>query len=282
MAEPPRGPEYHRRQPGPRHPHRRSGDRQRDPGNFIGTRSVSADAAPNQGAGVGIAGAQNNTIGGAGSGEPNVISGNLDAGIFILGAGAAGNVVKGNRIGTDLGGNIAVGNAREGIYLGRVGANQIGGAGLVKATSSPPMAPGACSFPRPRTLPCGELAWRRRRRQHRPWQRQHLYGLPLHRDHQLFLPEHHRGETSGAANRIAYAPTRAGINYAGIRVREFANNNLVSGNSIFGNGGLAIDLQGYHVTPNDACDIDSGANQVQNYPILSQAVTGTLSESAVA
>jgi parallel beta-helix repeat protein len=245
-------------------------------GNFIGTRSVSTNAAPNQGAGIGIAGAQNNTIGGAGAAEANVISGNLDAGIFILGPGATGNVVKGNRIGTDSAGAVAVGNAREGIYLGRVSASQIGGpvAGegniisangtwgllLVEATNttvqgnslgvaangSTPLGNGN-SFS---GFHCIEIT---------NYSYQNVIG----------------GETPGAANRVAFAPTRAGINYAGVRVREFANNNLVSGNSIFGNGGLAIDLQGYQVTPNDSCDADSGANQVQNYPVLSQAVTGT-------
>ena len=193
-----------------------------------------------------------------------------------MGPGAAGNVVKGNRIGTDLGGNIAVGNAREGIYLGRVGANQIGGAGTgegnlisangtwgmflseatnitVRGNSLGVAADGNTALGNGNTYAgfhCIEIT---------NYSYQNIIG----------------GETSGAANRIAYAPTRAGINYAGIRVREFSNNNLLSGNSIFGNGGLAIDLQGYQVTPNDACDIDSGANQVQNYPILSQAVTGT-------
>jgi len=245
-------------------------------GNFIGTRASSGNAAPNQGAGIGIAGAQNNTIGGAGPGEPNVISGNLDAGIFILGAGAAGNVIKGNRIGTDLSGNIAVANGGEGIYLGGVGANQVGGTGAgegniisangtwglflsqatnntIQGNSFGVAANGSTALGNGNTISgfhCIEIT---------NYSYQNLIG----------------GETPGAANRIAYAPSRGGVNFAGIRVREFANNNLVSGNSIFGNGGLAIDLQGYQVTPNDACDIDSGANQVQNFPLLSQAVSGT-------
>jgi titin len=83
------------------------------------------------------------------------------------------------------------------------------------------------------------------------------------------------GENPGDGNRIACAPTRGGINYAGIRVRELAGNNLISGNAMFSNGGLGIDLQGYEVTPNDPCDIDGGANQVQNSPVLIQAVSGT-------
>jgi len=245
-------------------------------GNFIGTRSSSTNAAPNGGAGIGIAGAQNTIVGGAGSGEPNVVSGNLDAGIFVLGPGATGNIIKGNRIGTDLGGNIAVGNAGEGVYLGRVGANQIGGTVegegniisangtwgmfLSQATNTTVMgnnlgvaANGTTALGNGNTYTgfhCIEIT---------NYCYQNLIG----------------GETAGAANRIAYAPTRAGINYAGVRVREFASNNLISGNSIFGNGGLAIDLQGYQVTANDACDLDTGANQVQNFPVLSQAVTGT-------
>jgi len=52
--------------------------------------------------------------------------------------------------------------------------------------------------------------------------------------------------------------------------------NQVSNNSIFGNAGLAIDLSGDGiVTPNDNGDLDSGANDLQNFPVInSVTVTG--------
>ena len=74
-------------------------------------------------------------IGGAVAGEANVISGNVANGLLILGGEAAGNVVVGNRIGTDPTGTAAVPNGNLGIRLGG-GAffgpahdNVIGGAG---------------------------------------------------------------------------------------------------------------------------------------------------------
>jgi len=51
--------------------------------------------------------------------------------------------------------------------------------------------------------------------------------------------------------------------------------NSILNNSIFNNGGLGIDLQGTGVTRNDLNDTDTGANNQQNYPILT-----SVSESA--
>ena len=69
------------------------------------------------------------------------------------------------------------------------------------------------------------------------------------------------GTSSGAGNRIAFNTQ------AGVWVTD-AVNNAVLGNSIFANGGLGIDLGAAGVQPNDAGDADSGANNLQNYPVL--------------
>jgi hypothetical protein len=84
------------------------------------------------------------------------------------------------------------------------------------------------------------------------------------------------GSQTDAGNRIAFAPIRSGINYSGIRIRDGSTNNLVSRNAIFSNGGLGIDLGStYLVNSNDNCDLDTGANMLQNFPELSQAVSGS-------
>jgi len=50
-------------------------------------------------------------------------------------------------------------------------------------------------------------------------------------------------------------------------------NNLLAKNSIYSNGDLGIDLGADGVTPNDNQDPDTGANNLQNRPILSSAVS---------
>lgn len=59
--------------------------------------------------GISIRGA-NNQIGGTTSGDRNLLSGNIAAGVLIEGANATGNQVLGNFIGTDAAGTTALGN----------------------------------------------------------------------------------------------------------------------------------------------------------------------------
>ena len=94
-------------------------------GNLIGTNAAGTAVLPNF-AGVAVT-TPNNTIGGAASGARNIISGNTSDGIFIGGAGATGNVVQGNYIGTDVTGTIDLGNTVDGIQIVSASNNTIGG-----------------------------------------------------------------------------------------------------------------------------------------------------------
>jgi hypothetical protein len=83
------------------------------------------------------------------------------------------------------------------------------------------------------------------------------------------------GTAPGAGNRIAYTISSG---HDGVRIRAGCTNNLVVGNSIWANGGsaaagLGIDLDADGVSANDNCDGDAGANQLQNFPVLTNAWT---------
>jgi hypothetical protein len=93
-------------------------------GNFLGTNLAGTAAAPNARNGIDVRTA-GNTIGGAGLGEGNLISGNTECGILTLGGGSS-NVILGNRIGTNQAGTAAVANGQFGIYL-TTPNNQVGG-----------------------------------------------------------------------------------------------------------------------------------------------------------
>jgi parallel beta-helix repeat protein len=97
-------------------------------GNYIGTDAAGTGAIPNGAQGVVISGgAWNNTVGGSTAGERNVISGNQWSGVEIT-AGANGNVIEGNYIGTNASGTGAIPNGGRGVFVaGGCQSNTIGG-----------------------------------------------------------------------------------------------------------------------------------------------------------
>jgi hypothetical protein len=69
------------------------------------------------------------------------------------------------------------------------------------------------------------------------------------------------GLQNGAANKIAFNGGPGVVVSGGTRSR-------IRGNSIFGNNGLGIDLGNSGVTANDLNDADTGANNLQNFPVI--------------
>jgi len=77
------------------------------------------------------------------------------------------------------------------------------------------------------------------------------------------------GAALGEGNVVAFNER------AGVRVGGTSTGVSIRGNSMRDNGALGIDLIGANglpgVTPNDPLDADSGANRLQNYPVLTSA-----------
>ena len=78
------------------------------------------------------------------------------------------------------------------------------------------------------------------------------------------------GTAAGAGNRIAF---NAGSGVE-VDVAESVGNAILS-NSIYSNGALGIELEGNGVSLNDLGDSDTGANNLQNYPVITDLTIGS-------
>ena len=96
-------------------------------GNLIGLAVTGTSAVGNGTYGVAIIGAADNLVGGTTTAARNIISGNGNAGVLIANAGATGNRVQGNYIGTAQSGAAAVPNGNGGVQINSARENQIGG-----------------------------------------------------------------------------------------------------------------------------------------------------------
>jgi hypothetical protein len=238
-------------------------------GNFIGTAAGGTSSLGNGRAGVGVSGAPGNTIGGTAVGAGNLISGNgnpdTQGGIFFIGTGAAGNFIQGNKIGTDVTGTLALGNAHEGIYLESAPSNTIGGiiagaGNLISANNTWGILLTNASW----NVIQGNLVGTKI---------DGVTGLGnmFHAVECTNASDNLIGGTSpGAGNRLAFSQ---GL-YSGARIRGGSTNDAILGNAIFSNGRLGIDLGTYGVNANIPCNTSGGDNMLQNYPLLSQAVSG--------
>jgi uncharacterized repeat protein (TIGR01451 family) len=100
-------------------------------GNYVGVNASGTAALANN-IGVYFNQSPNNTLGGTGAGEGNVLSGNANFGIYLVYPGASGNVIQGNTVGLNAARTAAVPNGATGIELccssgGGASSNTIGG-----------------------------------------------------------------------------------------------------------------------------------------------------------
>ena len=96
-------------------------------GNYIGTNITGTVALGNTDSGIVISRASNNVIGGTTSQERNIIAANGLQGVYITGTNAQRNTVIGNYIGTDVTGQVVLGNGGSGVYLNSALRNTVDG-----------------------------------------------------------------------------------------------------------------------------------------------------------
>ena len=109
-------------------------------GNFIGVDATGRRALANGLYGVLVFRSQHNVVGGTSAGVGNVIAGNGDHGVALLGWETHGdldrvahhNIVAGNRIGCDLTGQVSLPNKGSGVYANDVRQNRIGAGNVIR------------------------------------------------------------------------------------------------------------------------------------------------------
>ncbi len=238
-------------------------------GNYIGLNTNNADIG-NSADGVNI-NAPANRIGGSVSGARNIISGNNSQGIEITALGA-NTVVRGNYIGTDGTGTLARGNSADGLWVGAggviIGGSNAGEGNLISGNAGDGIELNGLSATNNLILgniiganPAGNAGLA------------NASGVLITTSSRSNIVG---GVTAGAANLIAFN-TGDGI---GVAAANANTNNTFRGNSIFSNGNLGIDLGASGILANDAGDADLGANQSQNFPVLT-AATNTISGTVI-
>ncbi len=227
-------------------------------GNYIGTNVAGTAAVGNVGDGVRLQSANQVTIGGAGTGAGNVISGNGGDGIFVAGSSSTFvATLRQNLIGTTASGTGDLGNVGNGVHFSNVtGTATIGGSGssagnVIAGNGLSGILIGTASA----TTIHGNVIGR----SDAPNARGILINTPTAGDVII------GGISPGQGNNIGFN-TGAGVALTG------SADATIRGNSLHDNGGLGIDLGNNGVTANDVGDTDLGPNGFLNTPQITTAV----------
>ncbi|HOW26549.1 MAG TPA: right-handed parallel beta-helix repeat-containing protein, partial [Bacteroidales bacterium] len=262
-------------------------------GNYIGTDITGSISPGGQFQGIYLSsGCSSITIGGGTAEKRNVISGNINNGVY-LDWDISNITIQGNYIGTDKTGTVALGNGDNGIYLygdndfnliGGTSAcsrNIISGNGTISGNES-----------------CGIFG------EYGDYNDNTIIGNYIgtgvtgteilgNAHNGIFIKQEINnnvigGTAAGEGNIITHN------GWAGINLREEYTGNVsicnqISGNSIYDNGMLGIDLdedsdnndEPDGVTTNDVNDPDAGVNNYQNFPVLTTAVSNISSYTTI-
>ncbi len=232
-------------------------------GNFLGTDITGTTDQGNGDGGVHLR-SSNNLVGGPNPADRNVISGNDSRGVITYTTGPieTNNVVENNYIGVDATGLNALANNTAGIQVWNQNGMQIRD-NVISGNIGPGVwyrfgSTNSNTIVQGNRIGVG------------------ADGVTAMANSGAGILIESAGSTStiggtlpGEANSIAY---NAGN---GVEIRFGGDGHAIRGNSILANGGLGIDLNGDGVTPNDLLpgDPDLGANNNQNFPVLTSATT---------
>lgn len=243
-------------------------------GNFIGTTASGAAALRNGTTGVSVyGGAQSNVIGGTAAGAGNTVSGNGREGVLLSNANTRLNLVQGNRIGLNAAGTAALANGLSGVGIfDGASSNTVGGAAAAARNHLSGNTEYGVVIGYAGTtgnMIYGNTIGRRPAGEAAPNRRGGILLFAGTTGNQI------GGVVAGTGNTIS------ANNGNGVSMWDAATvRNPIRGNSFWDNAGQGIGLAGGPeiaggVTPNDLGDGDTGPNQLQNFPVLRSAVSGT-------
>ncbi len=237
-------------------------------GNLIGTdASGLVSLGNNRGIAIGTR-ASGNVIGGAAAGAGNVISGSMNSGVSILNEGTTGNVVQGNLIGTNALGSAALPNGQWGVLIfDEAHHNTIGGPApdarnVISGNALDGVLIGGEAL---RNVVQGNFIGTDATGTAPLPNRENGIWVAIGAGKNLI-----GGDDAGTGNVIVF--NRSNGIVVGFNADDLAVGNFILGNSVYGNRGLGIDLGNDGITENDPGDADVGPNNLQNFPVLTQAL----------
>jgi len=250
-------------------------------GNFVQGNHIGLDISGNVGLGnagdgVFISNAPGNIVGGTVAAAANAISANAQAGVHVLGIGASANTVQGNFVGTDAAGGLDRGNSQHGVFIDGAPNNIVGGTSAsARNVISGNNATGVTIQGATGNLVRGNRIGT------------NAAGSGALGNTSDGVRVGGNASTSSIGGAAAGAGNTIAFNGAGVVIDSGTGNSVLS-NSIHTSTTLGINLGIDGVSANDAGDGDSGANTLQNYPVLSAAtgyltitrVTGTFNSTA--
>ncbi len=230
--------------------------------NRIGTDASGADKRPN-GSGISIIGSSNVTVGGGGAEQGNLISGNTGDAIYVT---TSVNVqIVGNLIGPDVTGTLKLGNnfgidASDLAGSLTIGAPAVAARNVISGNNYGIVLNGVHDATIQNNYMGTDLAG----------------AEPLPNVQAIFLTTPDTtdvqigGTGPGEGNLIAF---NSGSGSSTGAIWNLGLHVTIRGNSIHSNVGLGIDNGNIGVDANDPGDGDSGANAMQNFPIVSTVET---------